>query len=225
MFGKIELLKENEVGYGLLVEQDAGFVNYEINKEIIKEDYSLNFNDGRLFINCILQKADTENRNGRIYPKAILEREIQKYQQSINDNNALGEANHPNTITVDITNVPHRVVKTWWDGNTVYGKLEILISKGYIEMGICSTSGDKIAELLRQKVKLGISSRGVGSLKTIKGKNYVQDDFELVCFDLVCSPSTPGAYLFFEKENTINENHSIKNNNKIITKINKFLND
>ena len=95
----------------------------------------------------------------------------------------------------------HIITETWWDGNRLIGKLKLLTSPGYIKEGIISCVGDQAANLLRQGVTLGISSRGVGSLTKNGDYNEVQDDFELICFDLVSSPSTPGSYLFKEDEN------------------------
>jgi hypothetical protein len=96
--------------------------------------------------------------------------------------------------------VSHIINDIWWDGHILMGKLRLLTSPGFHERGIVSTKGDQAANLLRQGVTLGISSRGVGSLKKVGERNEVQDDFELICFDLVSSPSTPGAYLFSNVE-------------------------
>jgi len=101
-----------------------------------------------------------------------------------------------NSSLIDLDRVSHTVLETWWDGKMLMGKIKLLTSPGWKKMGIVSTKGDQAAMLLMNGVTLGISSRGVGSLKNIKGQNIVQDDFELVCFDLVSSPSTPGAYVF-----------------------------
>ena len=147
-------------------------------------------------MNCILQKCDIENRNGRWYPRHILERENQKYQQLIEEGRALSHSSHPDHSLVEFKDSSHRIIKTWWDENTLMGKVEIMASPGYFKMGIISCPGDHILDFLRKGVKMGISSRGVGSLQTQNGKNVVQDDFELIAFDLVSSPSTPGAFLF-----------------------------
>ena len=101
---------------------------------------------------------------------------------------------------IDLDRASHIITETWWDGNRLIGKLKLLTSPGYIKEGIISCVGDQAANLLRQGVTLGISSRGVGSLTKNGEYNQVQDDFELICFDLVSSPSTPGSYLFKEDE-------------------------
>lgn len=195
----LTLLEAHSTGFGLLVEQD-GWAGLDLNPDLLNEGFEVGPNN-TVTVNCILQKSNTLNRNGRVYPRAILEREVRKYQELIDAGSALGECNHPSEITVDLNNVSHRVVKVWWDGDTLYGKLEIIVSPQFAKRGeIGPIVGDKLAHYLQLGVKLGISSRGIGSVKTIQGKNYVQDDFELVCFDLVSSPSTPNAYLFPEEQ-------------------------
>jgi hypothetical protein len=99
-------------------------------------------------------------------------------------------------------NIPHRIVKMWWEGNTLHGTLEIITSPGYTTSGIVSMPGDYVIEYLKRGVRLGISSRGLGSVKKVKDENIVQSDFELLCFDLVINPSTPGAYLYTENPKT-----------------------
>ncbi len=108
----------------------------------------------------------------------------------------------------------HIITEIWWEGPILMGKLKLLTSPGFHERGICSTKGDLAANYLRQGVTLGISSRGVGSLKKVGEQNEVQDDFELICFDLVATPSTPNAYLFLEtKDQSLQESVVIQNNN------------
>ena len=153
-------------------------------------------NDTSLFMNCILQKCETVNRNGRWYGRSILEREDRNFQELIKEGRALGHHAHPDSSLVEFMDSSHRVVRTWWNDNTLMGKIEILSSPGYFKFGICSMPGDTILDFLRKGVKMGISSRGVGSLQESSGKNMVQDDFELICYDLVSSPSTPGAFLY-----------------------------
>jgi hypothetical protein len=113
---------------------------------------------------------------------------------------SLSELNHPESSLIDLDRVSHIITEVWWDGNVLMGKLKLLTTPGFHERGICSSKGDLAANYLRQGVTLGISSRGVGSLKKVGEQNEVQDDFELICFDLVSSPSTPGAYLFSTPE-------------------------
>lgn len=183
----------NERGY--LIEYDAGFISQNDNKTVINEMKDLDFSKD-LILYAVLQKYDTPNKNGRIYPESILKREVEKYQTIMKKGGALSELNHPTSSLIDLDRVSHEILETWWDGKTLMGKLKIYLTPGWKKMGIVSTKGDQAAYLLTNGATLGISSRGVGSLKQIKGQNIVQDDFDLVCFDLVSSPSTPGAYIF-----------------------------
>jgi hypothetical protein len=207
---KIQLLKEGQEGFGLLIEQDAGFINYDItkyNKNLFENIKENQLSDRHFYIDCKLQEADVLNRNGRIYPKDLLVKKIADYQELVKNNAALSEADHPDSLQVSLHNVSHRIVKTWWEGNSVYGTIDLIVSDSFLENGLGWTIGDKIALYLKRKLKLGISSRGIGSVKKINNKLIVQDDFEIICFDLVSTPSTPNAYLFIETINTnINEN-------------------
>ncbi len=182
-------------GRKLLIEYDAGFISQEDNKTVITEMKDLDFTQD-LILYAVLQKFDTPNKNGRIYPEAILKREVEKYQTIMKKGGALSELNHPSSSLIDLDRVSHEILETWWEGKTLMGKLKIYLTPGWKKMGIVSTKGDQAAYLLMNGATLGISSRGVGSLKQVKGQNIVQEDFELVCFDLVSSPSTPGAYIF-----------------------------
>lgn len=191
----MKVLGPNEIGKGILIEYDAGHVSPEDNKKIISEMKDMDFSED-LVLYAVLQKFDTPNKNGRIYPETILKRENEKYQNLIKKGGALSELNHPSSSLIDLDRVSHSVLETWWDGKILMGKIKLFTSPGWKKMGIVSTKGDQAAMLIMNGATLGISSRGVGSLKNIKGQNIVQDDFELVCFDLVSSPSTPGAYVF-----------------------------
>ena len=191
----MKILGPNETGKGILIEYDAGHVSYEDNKKIISEIKDMDFSQD-IILYAVLQKYNTPNKNGRIYPEPILKRENEKYQQLIKKGGALNELNHPSSSLIDLDRVSHSILETWWDGKMLMGKIKLFTSPGWKKMGVVSTKGDQAAMLLMNGATLGISSRGVGSLKNVKGENIVQDDFELVCFDLVSSPSTPGAYIF-----------------------------
>lgn len=191
----MKILGPNETGKGILIEYDAGHVSPDDNKQIISEMKDVDFSKD-LILYAVLQKYDTPNKNGRIYPEAILKREDQKYQQLIKKGGALNELNHPSSSLIDLDRVSHSILETWWEGKILMGKIKLFTSPGWKKMGIVSTKGDQAAMLIMNGATLGISSRGVGSLKNVRGQNIVQEDFELVCFDLVSSPSTPGAYVF-----------------------------
>ena len=191
----MKILGPNETGRGILIEYDAGHVSPNENKQILKEAKDMDFSQD-LVLYAVLQKYDTPNKNGRIYPQSLLKRENEKYQSLIKKGSALNELNHPSSSLIDLDRVSHSILETYWDDKILMGKIKLFTSPGWRKMGIVSTKGDQAAMLLMNGATLGISSRGVGSLKSVRGQNIVQDDFELVCFDLVSSPSTPGAYIF-----------------------------
>lgn len=193
----MKILGPNETGWGILIEYDAGHISPQDNKQVISEMKNLDFSQD-LILYAVLQKYNTPNKNGRIYPESLLKKEVEKYQSIINNGGALSELNHPTSSLIDLDRVSHSILETWWDTNILMGKIKLFTSPGWKKMGIVSTKGDQAAMLIMNGATLGISSRGVGSLKNVNGQNIVQDDFELVCFDLVSSPSTPGAYVFPE---------------------------
>ena len=198
---KLRILESNEVGHGILIETDAGWVSPKEshNALVIQESAKLDYRNPFEFY-AVLQKYDTPNRNGRTYPEQILKREADNYKKAIAKGLSTSELNHPESSLIDLDRVSHIITDIWWDRNILMGKLKLLTSPGFHERGIVSTKGDQAANLMRQGVTMGVSSRGVGSLKKVGERNEVQDDFELICFDLVSSPSTPGAYLFTNPE-------------------------
>lgn len=161
------------------------WVNFEYNPQIIKEQRE---SGQPLIMKGILQKAETLNQNGRVYPRAILEREIRNYQKFIKENRALGELDHPDSSVVELKNASHNIKEAYMEGNIVYGTVEILNTP----------SGKILQSLVESGVTLGISSRGVGSTKTQGDMQIVQDDFQLICWDFVSEPSTPGAFMMKE---------------------------
>ncbi len=154
--------------------------------EMIKESRQLN--GGKILLKGVLQKSDTLNQNGRIYPKGILEREVENYQKFIRENRALGECDHPDTSVVELKNVSHIVREAHMQGDVVYGTIELLDTP----------SGKIVQSLVESGVTLGISSRGVGTTRSQGSNQIVQDDFQLICFDMVSEPSTPGAFMMRE---------------------------
>ena len=221
----MKILGPNDIGVkGFLIEYDAGFVSADDinNQQILKEMKDLDFSQD-LILYAVLQKYDTPNKNGRIYPEPILKRENEKYQILIKKGGALNELNHPTSSLIDLDRVSHSILETWWDGKILMGKIKLFTSPGWKKMGIVSTKGDQAAMLLMNGATLGISSRGVGSLKNIKGQNIVQEDFELVCFDLVSSPSTPGAYVFSDPSDREQYQESIEEKSNESDKIKKLM--
>jgi len=197
---ELKILGPRDSGRGILVEYDAGYIdpNERRNLSMIRENRDMLDHSKPFEFYAVLQKYNTPNRNGRIYPEKILKRESENYKKLIQKGTALSELNHPESSLIDLDRVSHAITDIWWEGPVLLGKLKLLTSPGFHERGIVSTKGDLAANYLRQGVTLGISSRGVGSLKKVGEQNEVQDYFELICFDLVSSPSTPGAYLFRE---------------------------
>jgi hypothetical protein len=232
---KLRILEASETGHGILIETDAGWVSpkEKHNEIVLKEAKEMDYRNPFEFY-AVLQKYDTPNRNGRSYPERILKREADNYKQTIAKGLSTSELNHPESSLIDLDRVAHIITDIWWDKNILMGKLKLLTSPGFHERGIVSTKGDQAANLMRQGVTLGISSRGVGSLKKVGEKNEVQDDFELICFDLVSSPSTPGAYLFSNAEDrdkyeeNLDEEKKYKQNTGVVEKevdLMKKLND
>jgi hypothetical protein len=230
-----KILQAGETGFGILIEQDAGYINSDLNPTFINEGFVLK-PDEPVLINCILQKWGVKNKNGRVYPKDVLVPQVQTYQELVNNNSAVSEADHPDSSIISLQNISHMIMKMWWGNgekeNVLFGQLKIIVSPGYIKYGVVSVIGDKVVLYLQNKIKLGISSRGVGTLKDVNGENLVQNDFELIGFDLVATPSTPGAYLFPEQsgldfgESYVNKNGVLikeESEVKIIKALNRFL--
>jgi hypothetical protein len=163
---------------------------FQVNPSQIHEASS---NNGRVLVKGVLQRAEAKNQNGRIYPKQILMREVKQYAQTnIRENRALGELDHPDSSVINLKNVSHNVLEVDWKGNDVVGLVEILPTP----------SGNILKQLLGAGIKLGISSRGLGSVKEINESTVeVQDDFELIGWDFVSNPSTQGAFMYPTRTN------------------------
>ena len=161
---------------------------FEVSPQAINE--SLTQNNGKLIVSGVLQRAEAKNQNGRVYPKETLMREAKKYtNEFIAERRALGELDHPDSSVVNLNNVSHNVLDMNWKGNDLIGKVEVL----------STPSGNILKELFKSGIRLGISSRGMGSVKEVMREGdstlQVQPDFELVAFDFVSNPSTHGAFL------------------------------
>jgi len=171
---------------------------------------------GGFVVQGVLQRAGAKNQNGRIYPKNILMRECQRYQREyIDQHRALGELDHPESSVVNLNNVSHNVLKIWWDGDDLKGAVQILDTP----------SGNILKSLFKAGITLGISSRGLGSVKELRNEGVVevQEDFELICWDFVSNPSTHGAFMRPSQMNeSVNKNKQINKYakvNEIITSI------
>ena len=169
--------------------------------------------DRNLMVEGVIQRADSKNQNGRVYPKDILEREVEKYVQGpISENRALGELDHPESMVINLKNVSHNIKKLWWNGDDLMGKIEVLPTP----------SGNILKELFVNKITVGISSRGMGSVQSLgEGTVEVQDDFELLCWDFVSTPSTQGAFM---TPTGLSEGYKPQYDNKY-SKINTLISD
>ena len=165
---------------------------------------------GRMRIKGKLQESEVKNGNGRVYPKEILNREAEKYMKGpIASNTAMGELDHPESTIVNLNNVSHTIKRIWWEGNDLMGELELL-----------NTPSGKIAqEIVSAGIPLGISSRGMGSVQQIGETVEVQDDFELLCWDLVSVPSTPNAYMTLSEGKQRQEGKDYSKVNSLVTEI------
>ena len=164
---------------------------------------------GNPLVEGILATAEVKNGNGRYYSKELWEREIDKYKEVVKENRATGELDHPESSIINLKNVSHIIRDMWWDGDNVIGKIEVLPTN----------AGNILKALIENNVQVGVSSRGMGSLQERDGVLEVQDDFELLCWDFVSTPSNPGSYMHVIKEGqevAVNEYEKI---NKIVSEI------
>ena len=164
--------------------------SFDISRQ--KIDESIKENNGKLVVKGVLQRAESKNQNGRIYPREVLLREVGKYlDTNVSERRALGELDHPESSVVNLNNASHNIVEMHWDGDDLLGTVEVL----------STPAGNILKELFRSGSKLGISSRGLGSVEPVNEKNgedgtvEVQPDFELIAFDFVSNPSTHGAFM------------------------------
>ena len=161
----------------------------------------------KFYMTGVMQRANARNGNGRIYGKEILQREVENYHKLVKERRALGELDHPDDSVINLKNASHLVIDVWWDGDDVMGKVEVLDTP----------SGRVLKSLAQSGVQLGISSRGLGSVKESNGNTIVEDDFVLICFDFVADPSVNDAYMIKE--------HKEPNIFTKADKVNRLLND
>ena len=172
-------------------------------QDLLTEDEKRLRKKGIKFLVGVMQRFGEKNSNGRIYSEEILRREVKNYKTLIEEHRAYGELDHPNDAVVNLQKASHRVVDLWWDGNDLMGKVRVL----------STPCGNILSSLIDDDGVLGMSSRGVGSTRVSNGVTMVEDDFQLICFDIVADPSTKGAYMHlnesqikkaFSKEDRIN---------------------
>jgi hypothetical protein len=178
-------------------------------QDLLTEDEKRFVASGGMMLSGKLQEADVQNGNGRVYPHKVLMREVENYKKLVKENRALGELDHPDDSVINLKNASHMVTDIWMEDKAVMGKVKVLNTP----------SGQVLKSLVESGVKLGISSRGMGSVSEGGGNVVVQEDFQLICFDFVSEPSTPNAFMMREAKEF---------NNKVFTKadrINRLLNE
>jgi hypothetical protein len=164
-------------------------------QDLLTEEEKRLVREGVVILSGVMQKCDTVNGNGRVYPESVLRREVESYSKIVKERRALGELDHPDDSVINLKNASHLVTEVWWDSDSVMGKVQVLDTP----------SGNILKGLVNSGVKLGISSRGLGSVREQNGRTIVEEDFQLICFDFVSEPSTPGAYMMTENiEKNIN---------------------
>ena len=193
------------------------YLPFEVELEQITE--SMKENNGKLIVRGVLQRAEAKNQNGRIYPKEVLVREAKKYyKEFIKQSRAMGELDHPESAVVNLQNVSHNIKEMHWEGDNLLGTVEVLRTP----------SGNILTELFKSGIKLGISSRGMGSVETVseagEQSQEVQPDFELIAFDFVSNPSTQGAFMYPMNE-SVNKEFSTGRTCGVYCKVESIVND
>ena len=154
--------------------------------DVLTESEKKQMMEGTMYLVGRIQTADMKNGNGRRYPEKVLRREMENYMKIVRDNRATGELDHPDDSVINLKNVSHMITDCWWNNKDVMGKIKVLDTP----------SGRILKDLVNAGVKIGISSRGLGSVREQMGESIVEDDFQLICFDIVSEPSTPNAYIY-----------------------------
>ena len=179
-------------------------------QDLLTEEEKRFVADGGMMLSGKLQEADIQNGNGRIYPYKVLMREINTYKKLVSEKRALGELDHPEDSVINLKNASHMVTDVWMEKNSVMGKVQVLDTP----------SGNILRGLVNSGAQLGISSRGMGSVSEAQGQTIVEDDFQLICFDFVSEPSTPGAFMMKEAKDLSTPNIFTK-----VDRINRLLNE
>jgi hypothetical protein len=179
-------------------------------QDLLTEEEKRFVSNGGMILSGIMQMTETKNGNGREYQHETMVREVRNYQKLVKEHRALGELDHPDDSVINLRNASHMVTAIWMEEKNVMGKIKVLDTP----------SGKILQELVNGGVTVGVSSRGMGSVREEMGRTIVEDDFQLICFDMVSEPSTPGAFMMKEAKDLSQSN--------IITKadrINRLLNE
>lgn len=201
-FGEKEQLTEikaGHTGHGLLIEHDGHIITKKDTIQQIREDIEAGHKfviPDEFIVSAVFQKYGIKNANGRIYPEDILKREVQKYlENQVANGSAVGALDHPSYSSLSGHDVAHRILDLRWEGHTLVGEMKLHLSPGFKQHGICSTSGDLVANMIIDGIRIGVSSRAVGSVEEKFGTLIVGDDLELVGWDDVLEPSTSNAWI------------------------------
>ncbi len=178
-------------------------------QDLLTEDEKRRVADGTTILTGVMQMAETKNHNGRVYPHHLLEREVKRYKSLVENRRALGELDHPESSVINLQNCSHLVTDIWMEGKKVMGKIEVLPTP----------SGRILETLVKSGVPCGISSRGMGSVSESNGVTLVEDDFQLICFDMVSDPSTPGAIM-----SQVNESKDMSSPLEKVDRVNMLMN-
>lgn len=215
----------NHTGTGLLLEND-GYTSINMTENKMLKESIDNFNSGKahelpnpFVVSAVFQKYGIKNANGRIYPEDVLKREIEKYQTMIRDRRAILELEHPESASINLERACGEVIELHWVGHTLVGKIEIPITEGFRRFGICSSMADLVAQWIVSGIKIGVSSRALGSVEQKGDYLQVGNDLEIVTFDVVAQPSTNQAFIEVKEENLkpyIEENTNLFSNKETI---------
>jgi hypothetical protein len=231
--GHLTEVKKGETGTGLLIEHDGHIIGNHDMVSQIKEDIEHHKEfviPDKFIVSAVFQKYGIKNANGRVYPEAILKREVEKYiNERVRVRASVGALDHPESSTLSGHDVSHVITNLQWQGHTLIGEMELHLTPGYRRYGIPGTSGDLAANMILNDILIGVSSRGVGSVEEKLGVLVVGEDLELIGWDIVLEPSTPNAYIaknmqdlvqFIESDETKNDKSLV---NEKIDRINKIL--
>ena len=179
-------------------------------QDLLTEDEKRRVANGTIILSGVMQMSETKNHNGRMYPHSLLEREVGRYKQLVQERRALGELDHPESSVINLQNCSHLVTDIWMEGKKVMGKIEVLPTP----------AGKILRNLVESNIPCGISSRGMGSVTERDGATIVEDDFQLICFDMVSDPSTPGAIM-----SQVNESKDMTRPLSKLDRINRLMTD
>ena len=222
-------IKAGQSGHGLLIEHDGHIIPKKDTVQQIKEDIETGHRfviPDDFIVSAVFQKYGIKNANGRIYPEDILKREVQKYlENQVANGSAVGALDHPSYSSLSGHDVAHRILDLRWEGRTLVGEMKLHLSPGFKNHGICSTSGDLVANMILDGIRIGVSSRAVGSVEEKFGTLIVGDDLELVGWDDVLEPSTNNAWIATNMQDLqpyIEGNETRKNKPMISEKLEKI---